>query len=391
MDDRAPNFYALLRQGETVMTISYFPGTGTGWDIISASDAGFSTDGLKSAVDYAINNESSMDRDVLKALVEKRAFAEPPPWGDIIGPTRPREDPHGLILRGGRIVAQWGDVNRADITFSVAKSLLSICAGLLHDDGLIPDFDAPVGDLVDDGGFAPPHNHLITWRQLLQQTSEWQGELWGKPDLIDRNRDLTIDPEENTAKGQGRELSAPGSFWEYNDVRVNRLSLALLRVARRPLPALFRERIMEPIDASADWEWHGYDNSWVNIGGQQVQSVSGGSHWGGGVFINSLDQARIGLLMQRGGVWNGKRLLSEAYIRQAVEPCPVYQDYGLFWWLNRSGERLPHAGRDGFCAVGFGSNIIWVEPTLDLLAVVRWIEPGAFDGFCGQVMTALKS
>jgi CubicO group peptidase (beta-lactamase class C family) len=171
---------------------------------------------------------------------------------------------------------------------------------------------------------------------------------------------------------------------------VNRLSLALLRVAGRPLPELFRERIMDPIGASADWEWHGYENSWVDIGAKKIQSVSGGSHWGGGVFISSRDQARIGLLMQRDGVWNGKRLLSEGYMRQAVTPCSVYQDYGLMWWLNRSGERLPHAGREGYCAVGFGSNLIWIEPRLDLVAVVRWIERETFDGFCGQVMAALK-
>ena len=212
------------------MSNAYFPTTDTTWETISAEAAGFDSAGLKAAVDYALANESSMDRDVLRALTEKRAFAEPPPWGDIIGPTRPREDPHGLILRGGRIAAQWGPVERCDITFSVAKSLLSICAGLLHDDGLIPDFDAPVRDLVDDGGFELPHNHRITWRHLLQQTSEWEGELWGKPDVIDRNRDLAKDPAENLTKGEERELSAPGSFWEYNDVRVNRLSLALLRV-----------------------------------------------------------------------------------------------------------------------------------------------------------------
>jgi hypothetical protein len=372
------------------MSNLYHPPVTGAWETTPTTDAGFDANGLRAAVDYAIANDSSMDRNVLKALTEKRAFAEPPPWGDIIGPTRPREDPHGLILRGGRIAAQWGPVERCDITFSVAKSLLSICAGILHDDGLIPDFDAPVRELVDDGGFEPPHNHLITWRHLLQQTSEWEGELWGKPDIIDRNRDLTKDPAENNNKGESRELGLPGTFWEYNDVRVNRLSLALMRVAGRSLPGLFKERIMDPIGASDTWEWHGYENSWVEINGERMQSVSGGSHWGGGVFINSFDQARIGLLMQRGGVWNGERLLSEEYMRQAARPCDVYQDYGFMWWLNRSGTRLPHAGKDGFCAVGFGSNIIWVEPKLDLVAVVRWIERETFDGFCEHVMAALR-
>ena len=29
--------------------------------------------------------------------------------------------------------------------------------------------------------------------------------------------------------------AAPGAYWEYNDVRVNRLSLSLLQVYRKPL------------------------------------------------------------------------------------------------------------------------------------------------------------
>ncbi|MBM86294.1 MAG: serine hydrolase [Rhodospirillaceae bacterium] len=373
------------------MCTLYFPPKTGDWEIVDPARAGFDPTKLEAAVAFVLENESVMDRDVQKALVEQRAFAEPPPLGDILGPTRSRADPHGLILRGGRVAASWGDTKRADITFSVAKSMLSICAGLLQDDHLIPDFDSRVRDLVDDGGFEPPHNDAITWRQLLQQTSEWQGELWSKPDTVDRNRDLSLTPAENITKGQMRDLSAPGGFWEYNDVRVNRLSLALLRVAGRPLPELFRERIMVPIGASSNWEWHGYNNSWIEVGGRRVQSVSGGSHWGGGVFMSSSDQARIGLLMQRVGVWEGQRLLSENYFHQAVEPCPLNQDYGLLWWLNRSGTRVPAAKRSGLYAVGFGSNIIWIEPELDLVAVVRWIEPNAFKGFTDRIVAALKN
>ncbi len=66
------------------MTKIYFPAAGTDWRTVAARDAGFDPDGLQAAVDYARTNESSMDRDVLRALTEKRAFAEPPPWGDII-------------------------------------------------------------------------------------------------------------------------------------------------------------------------------------------------------------------------------------------------------------------------------------------------------------------
>ena len=244
------------------------------------------------AARHAAEAETPWSRDLAQMVASD--FAERPPWNETLGPVRPRGGPNGLILKGGEIVAEWGDTARADMTFSVAKSYLSILAGLAWDRGLIRDPHDRVRLSVEDGGFDPPHNDAITWHHLLQQTSEWEGTLWDKPDLIDRNRAVGGRPS-TAPKGSHRDLQPPGGFWEYNDVRINRLALALLRVWRRPLPEVFRELVMEPIGASPDWEWHGYRNSWVEIGGERVQSVSGGGHWGGGAFISARDQARIGL------------------------------------------------------------------------------------------------
>ena len=365
--------------------VGYFPDNDADWEPIEAKRP----KELEKAINFAIENESILDRDIQKAL-ENRAFAEPPPWGDIIGKTRPREGPQGMILLNGRLLTKWGNPSRPDITFSVAKSFLSMCAGLLMDEGLIPNLDNRVVELVQDGGFDAPQNQDITWRQMLQMTSEWTGELWGKPDQVDHNRDLSMQPRDNEKKGAARTLKKPGTHWEYNDVRVNRLALALLRVAKRPLPELLKERIMDPIGASQSWEWHGYENSWVDVDGKMIQSVSGGSHWGGGMFINSFDQARVGLLIQNNGNWNGRQLLSENYIAQAFEPCSINGDYGLFWWLNTTGKRLPHASTKSICALGFGSNFIWIEPDLKLTCVLRWIEGTAFNHFCEKIHNALR-
>ena len=121
-------------------------------------------------------------------------------------------------------------------------------------------------------------------------------------------------------------MHEPGTFFKYNDVRVNRLSLALLRLWRRPLPQIFRELVMEPIGASPDWEWHGYRNSYVEIAGERMQSVSGGSHWGGGVFIHARDQARIGLMLLRGGLWGDRRILSTAWLNVLTQRATLLQD-----------------------------------------------------------------
>ena len=370
------------------MTVNaYFPGPGGQWERRRPDEVGLSADGLAAAVAHAEANETHLDRDLFQALDELTEGEGR--HSRIVGPTKPRGGPAGLITRGGYIVAEWGDPSRVDMTFSASKSYLATLAGLALDAGLIRDLNDPVREYVDDGGFEPPHNSKITWRHLLHQSSEWTGTLWDKPDQVDHNRGAGADRANFAAKGTLRELQEPGTYYEYNDVRVNRLALALLRVWKRALPDVFRESVMEPIGASSTWEWHGYENSYVTIEGQRIQSVSGGGHWGGGVWIDSFDHARFGYLHLRRGRWGDRQILSKGWIDTATTPSPTNTGYGCLWWLNQGTPRYPSAPASSFFALGWGSNVIWVEPEHDIVAVVRWIEPTAVDGFMKRVLAAV--
>jgi CubicO group peptidase (beta-lactamase class C family) len=338
------------------------------------------------AADFALAHETPWPRD-LRAHIAGGYF-EPPPDNAILGRIAPRGGPNGVVLRHGKVAARWGDTRQVDMTFSVAKSYLAILAGLAVGDGLIPDLDAPVRSLVQDGGLEGPHNGAVTWRHLLQNTSEWEGTLFGKADTIDRGRNLVV--EGQGRKGMPRPLHPPGQYWEYNDVRVNRLSLSLLRVFGQPLPEVFAERVMRPIGASDDWRWEGYETSWVEVGGRRVQSVSGGGHWGGGVFIHAEDQARIGQLALQDGVWDGRRILPEGWVAQCSTPCPLNPHYGLLWWLNSGRSRWPSASEASVCFSGAGGNITWIDPASGVVAVLRWIDPARLDGFMAAVGAALR-
>ena len=366
--------------------MKYTP-TRTEWAATSPADAGFDSAKLAEAIQFHQANESPWPRDL--ALHLNSGHFEPPPWNEIIGPTRERGAPNGVVLRGGRIVAEWGDTRRADMTFSVTKSYLALVTGLAVDDGLIRDIDRPVGDLVKDGGFDAAQNRPITWRHLLEQTSEWEGELFGKPDMVDRNRNLATEGA-GKAKGTFRALQAPGTHWEYNDVRVNRLSLSLLRVFKRGVPEVAKERIMDPIGASESWEWHGYRTSEVEESGRKITSVSGGGHWGGGLFISTRDHARVGLMVANQGSWGDRRILSEDWIARCAKPSKVNASYGLLFWLNTDGTQAPSAPRSNVFMLGAGSNIVWIDPEHDLVAVTRWIGKDAFDGFAKRVLAALR-
>jgi CubicO group peptidase (beta-lactamase class C family) len=206
-------------------TTVYYPPKAT-WDQMAPEQAGFDPERLMAAIEHAKRCETSWTRDLQRPVDD---LDEPPPYNEKIGPLTPRGTQSGVIIKDGYLVAEWGEPERVDMTFSATKSYLALCLGLAYDQGLIPDLHAPVRDLVDDAGFDPPHNDGITWHMLFQQTSEWAGELWGKPDWLDHHRFSDL-------KGTKRELKRPGEHWEYNDVRVNRASLSLLRVLQQPLP-----------------------------------------------------------------------------------------------------------------------------------------------------------
>ncbi len=366
----------------------YFPGPGDQWERRNPEQLGLDAEGIEEAAHFTTEHETVWERDLQAALTRQNSVEGP--HGAIVGPVKERGGVSGLILRNGYIVAEWGDPDRVDMTFSISKSYLATLTGLALDRGIIRSIDDPVREYVDDGGFDPPHNSKITWRNLLNLTSEWTGTLWDKPDLVDHNRGVGGD-QPMAAKGSPRELKEPGTHWEYNDVRVNRLALALLHCWKRPLPEVLREEIMDPIGASHTWEWHGYENSYVELDGRRMQSVSGGGHWGGGVWINTYDHARFGYLHLRRGTWGDRQIVSEDWVKTATSPCAINDGYGCLWWLNTGTPRYPSAPASSFLALGWGSNIIWVDPEHDIVAVVRWIDGGAVDGFMRRVIAAVRT
>lgn len=356
--------------------------------------------GLADAITFAKAQECNWPRSMYTEsgqFVGTAYVQEDPPHNEILGAVQPRGLTNGLVLRRGHLAAWWGDVHQPDMTFSAAKSYLAILAGLAFDDGLLTDIDAPIMDApvcADQLGalFDDSHNRQISWRQLLEQTSEWRGTLWDKPDSVDSNRQTQAGANvDNSKKGTWRERQAPGTFWEYNDVRVNMLALCLLHLFRRPLPEVLRDRIMGPIGASDTWRWMAYRNAVVEIDGTLMSSVPGGGHWGGGIIINSLDHARVGHLILNNGTWDGTSLLSKAWISALRAPCSLNPNYSLLWWLNTDGKQCADAPKSCIFAAGGGGHIIWVDPENDLVIVTRWVAKEKIGEIIGGVTAAVRN
>jgi len=404
---------------------TYYPPPGT-WEKRAPEQVGLTTAAVDSAVKLAMAAESTSPRDLLQSHLS--SFGREP-HGEAVGPFRARGGATGVIIRRGYIVAEWGEPDRPENTYSVTKSFVSTTVGLAYDRKMIRDLKDPVRLYVPPvvalkgapsgipalavvplnamgaaapaatpksgvaydafemlEPFASEHNAKITWDHLLRQTSDWGGTLWGKPDWADRPP--TDQPLADYVK---RVHNEPGTTYEYNDVRVNLLAYSALQVWRRPLPQVLREYVMDPIGASNTWRWHGYESSWVNIDGQMMQSVSGGGHWGGGMFISARDQARFGLLTLRRGKWKDKQIIPDEWVKLALTPTPVEPGYGFMnWFLNTGKRMLPAAPENSFCHRGAGANVMCAIPDQDLLIVARWIPADKVAGLVERVLASMS-
>lgn len=351
------------------------------WEMRSPADLGLDEELIRQARQMAIDNENSVNRDLRIAILE--AFSREP-YHELAGPVRERGGPAGMIIKDGYIAAQWGDLQRVDMTFSVTKSYLSTVAGLAWDRGLIQSTDDKLTGYVWDRSFDGEHNSKITWHHLLNQSSDWYGTLFGMEDWGDRPPG-----EGGIDDWRFRELREPGTHYEYNDVRVNLLAYSLLQVFREPVPRILRTEIMDPIGASTTWRWYGYEDSWTEIDGVNVQSVSGGGHHGGGLFINTLDQARFGLLFARGGNWGGEQLISGEWIERARSPSEANASYGYMWWTLKGDTDWGDVPDHIYYAAGFGGNYIIVDDQNDLVIVTRWLDGSVLGEFVETVYKAM--
>lgn len=347
---------------------TYFPTEK--WETRSPSEFGYNEKKINLAIDFVIKNQNQGNKD-LRVEILKGFSSEP--YHSILGPTKKRGETNGLIVKDGYIIASWGDTKRVDMTFSVTKSYLSAVAGIAYDNKLIDSEEDYVSKYLWDKTFDGNKNSRITWEHLLNQSSDWKGSLWGindwedRPDTSKEIDDWRLEPQKE-----------PGTFYKYNDVRVNVLAYSLLHIFREPLPKVLKKYIMDPIGASNSWRWYGYENSWINLDGVMTQSVSGGGHNGGGIFINSEDHARFGLLYLNKGIWDGKRVISEKWIKKSITPSKTNPEYGYMWWINSElGEDYQttdwkNVPTNIFYGSGFGGNKLIIIPDENMVIVGRW-------------------
>src|SRR5258708_16336012 len=141
------------------------------WQKRLPREAGLDAAALEGAIKFAIANESPAPRD--QVLAHAQSFGQAEAFDALIGPTRERAALNGLVIRGGYVVAAWGDTRRVDLTYSVTKTFFSTVVSLAWHKGLIRDVTDKVREYMppDVDLSAPPHTHSLTCEHLLRPPS----------------------------------------------------------------------------------------------------------------------------------------------------------------------------------------------------------------------------
>jgi hypothetical protein len=137
---------------------------------------------------------------------------------------------------------------------------------------------------------------------------------------------------------------------------------ASLKGTKQPdLRSLLRDRVMRPIGVP-DGEWScGYGKT------ETVEGLPLVASWGGGSYSANAT-ARVARLMLRRGNWEGEQLIGPDAVEQTISDAGTPNNGGMGWWTNSRGD-LGKAPGDAFSGQGAGHQIVFVVPSLNLIAV----------------------
>ena len=268
-----------------------------------------------------------------------------------------------VVVRDGAIVGEWYWGNHEPFdkakSWSVAKSYASTVVGLAIDHGFIEGVDESIGKYIPE--LIGTEKEFISIHELLSMISGVRLNLIEDNLLMAFSNDMTKRALENPVENY------PGARWEYNNHTVQ-LSEPLIRYATgMPADEFADLYLWKPLGIDANWERDRQDHAAMYMN----------------VKASCRDHAKFAYLMLKEGCWDGEQILSREWVSQSTQPSSqLNRGYGYWWWVNGEGpvldsvDLLPHEGilhpqapSDAFCGAGFGSQMLEVIPSEDMVIV----------------------
>jgi CubicO group peptidase (beta-lactamase class C family) len=256
-------------------------------------------------------------------------------------------------------------------SFSMAKSFDSTLVGIAIDEGKMSSVHDPVTKYLPELAKRDPRFAQITIRDLLMMSAGLrynEDAPYHDNDVTYHAADLRRAALENTAI-----VDTPGKYWLYNNYHPLLVGMILERVTGLSVAAYLQEKLWGPLGME-------YPGSW-SINGDQ----NGLEKMESGINARSIDFAKLGRLMLNNGRWEGKQIVSPAWVEQATQPqekpSSYYGDdpffvsmghyYKYFWW----GDKRP-GGLSDFHAVGNKGQYIYVSPQKRVIIVRNGFDFG---------------
>jgi CubicO group peptidase (beta-lactamase class C family) len=276
-----------------------------------------------------------------------------------------------LVARRGTLVHETyfeGDADTLRDTRSATKTITGTLVGIAIDAGLLPGTDAKVLSFFPEKQpvqNSDPRKDAITVEDLLTMSSVFECNDWNDFSRGNEERMYLVEdwirfaldlPVRGFTRGDEPSKQPHGRSFSYCTAGVVMLGGVLQRAAGKPADELAAERLFSPLGIGrAQW----------------VYSPVGLPMTGGGLRLRSRDLLKLAQLYLNGGAWNGKRVVSEAWVKESMRPHARIDDkteYGYLFWLRSFGLK----GKEHPVAFmgGNGGNKIAIVPDLDLVAVL---------------------
>jgi CubicO group peptidase (beta-lactamase class C family) len=260
-------------------------------------------------------------------------------------------------------------------SFSMAKSFTSTLVGIAIDEKKIGSVHDPITQYLPELAKRDARFAQITLRDLLMMS----GGLRYNEDPPYHDNDITYHAAD--LRGAALEKTAivdvPGKYWLYNNYHPILLGMVLERVTGMSVTAYLQEKLWGPMEME-------YPATWSINGGQD-----GLEKMESGINARSIDFAKFGRLLLNQGRWEGKQIVSPAWVEQATQPeekpSSYYGDdpffvsqghyYKYFWW----GDKRP-GGLSDFHAAGNKGQYIYVSPQKRVIIVRNGFDFGIPSG-----------
>lgn len=283
-----------------------------------------------------------------------------------------------LVARNGELAGEWywgdGSPTTPREVFSVTKSITSTLVGIAQADGDL-SIDDPAAEYIPE--WRGTESDGVTVRNLLSNDS---GRFWS----TGSDYGSLIQAEDRTAYAVGLEQAEPpGTVWAYNNAAIQTLDAVIRDATGIPTHDFAQVRLFEPLGMA-------HTRMTLDASRNSTQAFFG-------LQSTCPDLERFGRLFAQQGEWDGERLLPRSWVKDAVgrSSQDLNAAYGLLWWLNRVGpvrdpvdeeqpglppgvdkvgQLVPGAPEDMYAALGFGGQVVLVDPGSGTV-VVR-IGPG---------------